>query len=126
MKKYLLSVLVLMVVVIFAGCSLNKKGNVAPADDNAEIILFFTKTCPHCKIVEQYIADNNIREKLSFSEREVSSDKAGGALMTKKQEECLADKKYVGSVPFLWTKEKCYLGQDEIIQFFKDKTNENK
>ena len=37
-----------------------------------KMILFFSNSCPHCKIVEQYISDNNIDAKIKFQKLEVS------------------------------------------------------
>ncbi len=41
--------------------------------------------------------------------------------MLEKQKECNVKEELIGAVPFLWTKEKCYVGQDEIIEFFAQK-----
>lgn len=116
MKKIILSCFLFLGVFIFSGC-----GN--QAIDDSSIILFFSNECSHCKIVEKYILDNKIKDNVSFSEREVGSDSANANLMMEKQKSCNWESEKNGKVPFLWTAEKCYLGQDEIIQFFKDKIN---
>ena len=106
---------------VFSGCA----NQPVAVTDNSAIILFYGEECPHCQIVEKYIADNDVKAKVDFSEREVNHDKANADLMVKKQETCNQfDKNNVGAVPFLWTADKCYLGQDEITQFFKDKISE--
>lgn len=92
-----------------------------PASDDAEIIFFYGKTCPHCEIVEEYLDKENVRSRVDFSEREVYDDPSSARLMMDRQKECGLDKEYVGAVPFLWTKDKCYVGQDDIIRFFKDR-----
>ena len=125
MKKriiYIAAVAVVIVAAFFAWryWEAKKVQNASPAGDNSSIILFFGQECPHCKIVEQYLADNNVRSQISFSEREVYHNPANAKLMLDKQKACGLDKSYVGAVPFLWTKDKCYVGQDDIIQFFKD------
>jgi len=114
MKKTFSALILFSAVFIFSGC-----GNPQPNTtiDNSAIILFYGEECPHCKIVEQYIADNNIKDALVFSELEVGHNAANANLMIEKQKICKLDKKNIGAVPFLWTAEKCYLGQDEIIQF---------
>lgn len=91
------------------------------ATDSSAIILFYGEECPHCKVVEKYIADNNVKARVTFSEREVNHDRANAEMMVKKQQDCKLDKNSIGAVPFLFTTDKCYLGQDEIINFFKDK-----
>lgn len=97
----------------------------APSSDSSSIIFFYGSTCPHCKVVEDYLAQNDVRQKVSFSEREVYANPSNAKLMLDKQNSCGVEKDYVGAVPFLWTKDKCYVGQEDIIQFFKDKMNEN-
>ncbi|MFZ2192668.1 MAG: hypothetical protein WAV31_00295 [Candidatus Moraniibacteriota bacterium] len=115
MKKIILGSFLFLAASIFSGC--------ASTTDDSAIILFYSNECSHCKIVEKYIADNNIKDKISFSQREVGSDSANANLMVDKQKSCNWEKEKNGKVPFLWTDGKCYLGQDEIIQFFKDKIN---
>lgn len=117
MQKIIFSVFLFLGIFVFSGCG-NQPELVT---DNSAIILFYGEECPHCKVVEKYIADNNIKAEVTFSEKEVNHDKANANLMVKKQKDCKLDKKSIGAVPFLWTVEKCYLGQDEIINFFKDK-----
>jgi len=36
--------------------------------------LFYSNTCPHCKVVEEYITKNNITSKIDLEQKEVSSD----------------------------------------------------
>ncbi len=123
MKKNSLKIFLLFFgIFMLSGC-VNQKAQ-APVIDDSEIILFYGQECPHCQIVEKYVADNNIKNKVIFSEREVNHNSANADFMMKKQESCSQfDKNNIGAVPFLWTKEKCYIGQDEIMQFFKDKIN---
>lgn len=116
MKKTFLAFFLFSALFIFSGC-----GNSQPEtiNDNSLIILFYGEECPHCKIVEQYIAENNVKDKIIFSELEVNHNAANANLMIEKQKVCKIAKENIGAVPFLWTTEKCYLGQDEIMQFFK-------
>jgi glutaredoxin len=118
MRKIILGGFLFLGMFVFSGCG-NQPATVA---DDSAIILFYGEECPHCKVVEKYVADNNIKAKVTFSEREVNHDKANANLMVEKQRSCKLDGKSVGAVPFLFTAEKCYLGQDEIINFFKDKS----
>ncbi|NTU66976.1 MAG: hypothetical protein HGB08_03570 [Candidatus Moranbacteria bacterium] len=128
MKKGIIYVLYALIVLIaLAGAvmgwnhyRLEKARNASPAVDNAKIILFYGSTCPHCKVVEDYLANNDVRNKISFSEKEVYGSQADARLMMDRQTACGIGKDEIGAVPFLWTKDKCYFGQEEIIQFFKD------
>jgi hypothetical protein len=117
MQKIIFSIFLFLGIVVFSGCG-NQPG---AATDNSAIILFYSTECSHCQVVEKYIADNNIKDKVTFSQREVGTGRASADLMIQKQKDCKLDKNSIGAVPFLWTAEKCYLGQEEIINFFKDK-----
>lgn len=124
-NKYFLTLSFLVFALVLTGCAKsNNQESSSFVDKNAEIILFYGETCPHCKVVEKYITDNNISEKVNFTQSEVYNNKDNATFMIEKQKECNLDKNMVGAVPFLWTQDKCFLGQDDIIQFFKDKVNE--
>ncbi len=120
MKKIILSGFLFLGLFVFSGCG----NQPVPVSDSSSIILFYGQECPHCQIVEKYIADNSVKDKISFPQYEVNHNQANADFMLKKQEACAQfDKNNIGAVPFLWTQDKCYLGQEEIIQFFKDKTS---
>lgn len=119
MKRIILGVFLFLGMLVFSGCG----NQPAKVSDDSAIILFYGQECPHCQIVEKYVADNNVKAKVTFAEREVNHDSANANLMVERQRSCKLDEKSIGAVPFLWTADKCYLGQEEIIQFFKDKVN---
>jgi glutaredoxin len=85
-----------------------------------KIILFYGDTCPHCKIVEKYLDDNQIAAKVSFVQKEVYSNKGNAALLTTKAEFCGLPTNSVG-VPFLFDGQNCFIGDQDIIKFFDDK-----
>lgn len=109
-KLYFFSLLAVFLLVGF-GCQ----------QTDEESIFFYSDACAHCKDVEKYISDNGIRDKVVFAEKEVGKNMTNARLMKKKQEVCQVEKTFVGSVPFLWTKDGCYLGSAEIIQYFQKK-----
>jgi glutaredoxin-related protein len=119
MKKYILVACFLGVSLVLAGCG-NGGGETPAVDRSAEIVLFYGQECPHCKIVEKYIEDNEITEKVTFAQAEVYHNKSNADFLAEKAGKCGFDEKLIG-VPFLWEKDKCYVGQEEVIQFFKDK-----
>jgi len=88
-----------------------------------QIILFYGDGCPHCEIVEEYIEKNNIKEKLSFVEKEVYYNKINANELGEKAKICGLPTNSIG-VPFLFDGEKCFIGDQDIINFFKQKTNE--
>jgi glutaredoxin len=85
-----------------------------------QIILFYGDGCPHCAIVEDYIKNNNIKEKLSFEEKEVYYNQNNAKELEAKAKICGLPTGSIG-VPFLWDGSKCFIGDEDIIKFFKQK-----
>jgi len=83
-------------------------------------ILFYSDTCPHCKIVEQYIKDNNVKSYLVFRELEVSSNTANSQLLGKKAAGCGISGDSIG-VPFFFDGQNCLVGDSDIIKYFSSK-----
>ncbi len=90
------------------------------AQDNSPIILFYGQLCPHCQKVEEFITKNNIKNKVQFLEKEVNFNKANANLMLQKAQKCGMSEDSLG-VPFLWNDGQCLMGENKIIQFFKEK-----
>lgn len=89
---------------------------------NADIMIFYGSTCPHCKKVNEYIIANNIDKIVPFQHLEVYNDKANLELMKQKLDLCKnlsADDK--GGVPFMYSSETCLVGDQPIIDFLKTK-----
>lgn len=83
-------------------------------------ILFYSDTCPHCKVVEQYITDNNVRSYLVFRELEVSTNTANSQLLGKKAASCGINGDSIG-VPFFFDGQNCLVGDADIIKYFSSK-----
>lgn len=88
-----------------------------------QIILFYGDGCPHCAIVEKYIEEHNIKDKISFAQKEVYYNQENAKELKAKAKICGLPTNSIG-VPFLWDGEKCLIGDQDIINFFKQKTNE--
>lgn len=112
--KYLFIPIIFISVLIFSGCG---NQNITPTQDDSKIIFFYGQGCPHCKIVEEYFEKNGTREKIGFSEREIYHDKNNAALFEQKATACGIIKEEMG-VPLLWTAEKCFVGDKDIISYF--------
>ena len=100
--------------------------NEPPIQENQEsgqIILFYADSCPHCAIVEKYIEDNDIKGKISFTQKEVSRSQNNIGELTEKAEICGLSTDSIG-VPFLWDGKNCLIGDQKIIAFFKKQTDE--
>lgn len=89
---------------------------------DADIIYFYSETCPHCKVVKKFILDNDIDKMLPLQYLEVNGNNANQALFKEKQNQCkdLSDEDK-GGVPFMYTPEKCIVGDTPIIDYFNTK-----
>jgi glutaredoxin len=85
-----------------------------------QIILFYGDGCPHCAIVEDYINKNKIQEKIPLIQKEVYYNQNNAKDLKAKAKICGLPTDSIG-VPFLWDGEKCLIGNQDIINFFKQK-----
>ncbi|MFH1546152.1 MAG: hypothetical protein ABIE14_02150 [Patescibacteria group bacterium] len=126
-KKLLLTTTLFIAVLIFAVVLLSQEENKnQPTDQQnkqSQIILFYGDGCPHCVIVEEYIERNDIEEKISFEQKEVYYSKKNANDLGDKAKMCGLPTDNVG-VPFLWDGSECFVGDQEIIEFFKQQSNE--
>ena len=84
------------------------------------IILFYGQGCPHCKNVEDFIVQNNIEDSVKFTMLEVWYNKDNQVPLAEVVQKCGINSNEVG-VPFLFDGgSKCYIGDIDIINFFKD------
>ncbi len=105
----------------------NSKGKLAePVQEEiqteSQIILFYGMGCPHCAIVDEYLEENNVKEKVDFVQKEVYFNRANSKQLEEKAQACGMPADSIG-VPFLWDGEKCFIGGQDIIEFFKQKIN---
>jgi len=131
-KKVIIPTILFFAVLIFAFIVLfeNKEDNLSnnTAEENqrveeSQITLFYGDGCPHCAIVEDYIKNNNIKERLSFEEKEVYYNQNNAKELEAKAKICGLATDSIG-VPFLWDGLKCYVGDQDIINFLNQKINE--
>ena len=95
-------------------------GPVQPIEIPEGIILFYGEECPHCKIVDEFVAENNVKEKVNFSNLEVWRSKDNQAILGQVVKECKINSSEVG-VPFLYDGSgNCYVGDVDVINFFKN------
>ncbi len=127
-KKVLASTIIFLGVSIIGMVILanNKDGSsesVEKLQESNEIILFYGDGCPHCAIVEEYVSENNIESKLLFTKKEVYYNNQNSDELVVKAKICGIPTDSIG-VPFLWDGAKCLVGDQDIIEFFKSKANE--
>ncbi|MDD2482742.1 MAG: hypothetical protein PHE32_02690 [Candidatus Shapirobacteria bacterium] len=98
---------------------------IAPAPDT-DLVLFYGDTCPHCKIVEEFISTNKINEKLKISQLEVYKDKSNSSLFSKMVNEICPEKLTADGlpVPFLINQvdKKCFIGDTPIKDYLTEKS----
>ncbi len=94
----------------------NAKNNFS--DPTSALSLYYREDCPHCKIVEQYLYENKVEEKIKVEHKEVLNNiKNNNELMTRAAL-CDLDLTSVG-VPLLYDKGTCYVGDQDIINYFQ-------
>lgn len=92
---------------------------------DADIMIFYGTTCPHCKKVNEYIVENNIDKIVKLQHLEVYNDKGNLELMKQKLGQCKnlsEDDK--GGVPFMYTPDTCLVGDTPIIDYLKEKAGQ--
>ena len=89
------------------------------SNDNG-IVLYYSDSCPHCKNVEAFLAQENVRQKVTFAEKEVSKDQKNANELVERSIACGYPKDQIG-VPMLWENGKCTVGDEPIIEYFKEK-----
>ncbi len=79
---------------------------------------FKSTTCLHCKTVDTYITENNIQQKVFFVTREINNDSSAVAILKTIGKKCLLSDAELG-VPLFWDGTNCYIGDKEVIEYFK-------
>lgn len=80
---------------------------------------FYKFDCPHCRNVEHYMEENNVTSFLKFGMMDVSRSDKEKASFNRVVQICEIPKEQVG-VPLLYYNKTCYLGENEIVNFFKE------
>ncbi len=122
-KKLLLTTILFIAVLIFAIALLSQGKNEGEQSKQGQIILFYRNDCPYCVIVEEYIEQNNLEEKISLERKEVYYNKNNAHDLAEKAKICGLSADSIG-VPFLWDGSECFVGGQEIIEFLKQQNNE--
>ncbi|MCK9393398.1 MAG: hypothetical protein WCX30_03635 [Candidatus Paceibacterota bacterium] len=123
-KIIFIALALLIVILIIFGVYFWQTKKSSPKIDNnirSEIIFYYGEGCSYCENVEKYIKENKISEKISFESKEVFKNKKNTDDLVDKAEICKIDYASI-SVPLLFDGSKCYEGDENIIKFFKTKT----
>ena len=84
-----------------------------------DVVFFYEPTCPHCKVVETFLASNSLNEMFNIERKDVTSDPANRAEMERLQQDCMKGANE-SVVPFVVHDGKCAMGEEGAIQFFKN------
>jgi glutaredoxin len=95
--------------------------NPAPETKSEQGILFYSDTCPHCKNVEKFIDENNVKAKVDFVSKEVSTNEDNGLDLMSKGQKCKLAEQNIGAVPLYWDNGTCTVGDAPIIELLKSK-----
>ncbi len=93
-----------------------------PAVQEGGIVLFYGDGCPHCALVDEFIKNNGVKDKVSFEEKEVYSNRSNAEQLAAIAKKCNIPQDSIG-VPFLWDGSKCLVGDKDIIDFFGKKAD---
>jgi len=89
-------------------------------------VLYYREDCPHCKIVEAFVEDNNVTGKMGIVQKEVMTNQTNKDEFKKVAESCQIDLAKAG-VPFFYSggedEKKCLMGDTDIINFMKERLN---
>ena len=119
-KKILLPTILFASVLVFSFLVLLKNQPINQQSEQSQIILFYGIGCPYCAKVEEFIKENQIEKTISFVKKEIYFNRQNAKELEEKAKICEIPENEVG-VPFLWDGEKCFLGDVDIINFFKEK-----
>jgi len=118
MKKFLPIIITLAVIALGAFIIFmpNKVSGVPK-----ESVLYIGDGCPHCKIVEDFISANGVDKKITFATKEIFKDSDNAAELLQVWRRCGLNEAKGMSVPLFWDGTSCYLGDQEITNYFKTK-----
>ncbi len=83
-------------------------------------VYYYGAECPHCKKINEFLDENSISEKVTFSKKEVWHDTSNAKEMTVAATQCGIDKKDIG-VPFIFDNGTCLIGEPDVRKFFSEK-----
>jgi len=121
-KKTFIVLSIILIIIAIGAFWLYKVNNkpIAEKISDSPITLYYRNDCPHCQNVEKFIEENNVEQKVAFSKKEVGLNKKNADELLEKAKQFNLKLDAVG-VPFLWDGQKAILGDQDIINFFKDK-----
>lgn len=126
-KKIIPALIIIAVLIGFYLLTSKKPASITSIETpTLDYILFYGNTCPHCKIVEEFISNNQIDQKIKINQLEVYNNKSNSSLFTNMVKEICPDQlKTEGlPVPFLidQKEKKCTIGDTPITEYLTEKS----
>lgn len=110
-------IIAILAIIAFSPKNQNPTLNIS----SSELIFYYGITCPHCKIVEEWMTINNVTQKLNITQKEVYLNSTNAQELIAVGKSCNLQKSYIGAVPLLYTNKTCHIGDTPIIEFLKTK-----
>ena len=94
------------------------------ADDAAlagAMVYYYGAECPHCQRIQEFLDANKVADKVTYEKKEVWHDTKNSAELGRRAKSvCHLDPSKLG-VPFVIVDGKCYSGEVEVTDIFKQK-----
>ncbi len=119
-QKNIIIISLIIIIGLFVSLAIIKHNHNYQKLNPSDMILFYGDTCPHCQAVAKYIKDNHVKNNLKFKELEVYHNQHNSALLTQYAERCGLDTSEGIGIPLFWTGQKCLVGENEVISFFRE------
>lgn len=122
MKKIIIAIL-LIVALAYGGKMIYKISLPDYPDDQADLVLYWGKGCPHCENVKNYIRENNLDDKIKIAYREVYYDNGNQMKLEETVKLCpeMDISQGIG-VPMSFDpkEKKCIVGDQPAIEWLKN------
>lgn len=126
-KKIITFLIIIIILVGFYFLTSKKPASITSTEiPTSDYILFYGSSCPHCKIVEEFISTNQIDQKLKINQLEVYENESNKAIFSKIVQQICPDQINNGGlpVPFLVDQKnkKCTIGDTPITEYLTEKS----
>lgn len=123
MKKFfpviILLGIILLIGFLFAGAK--KRDDKLLKNIEGKMVYFYSEKCPHCLNVERFFEENQIEEKIQFEKKKIDLNEENKKLLFLiAKRKCFLKDNEIG-VPLFWDTSQCILGDQPIINYFKEK-----
>jgi glutaredoxin len=121
-KKLVFAFLVASAIIIAILAIIAFRPKINPTEFSTnETIFYYGITCPHCKNVEKWMDENNFTKTFNLTQKEVYLNQTNAQELLSVGKICKIQKDYIGAVPLVYSNGTCFLGDTDIINFFKTK-----